>query len=424
MHFAVGGSVKKLCVVVTAMSWIGCFVITAFGQSGSPPQLVQATLTEPGGTPFLLQAVITERGDPSEHVEVEISWVAPDKWKRTIRSQEFSQTLIVNGDKVFEQDSADYFPVGIQTLATAMVDSRPILAAVRPGDRVLTKANGASDESGRTCFDPNSKFCVTGRYGLMETVGGPGRAVDFTDYHKFKNKRVARLLVYHIDPGDTLQARVNSLGELKSYDESQYSVPDPTPIQKQIRALVVPEADLRALALQPTEVIWPQVLENNRTTGETSYYVSLDRLGEVREIFPLSVAIERADDSARRQIMKWKFKPVLKDGIPVQAEAVLNFNFNTRAYGPSAPLTDPEARKLATNIVEPEFPAGAAPSGSTFTVWVSVDVEGIVIESIAGDGPRQLYQACSAAIGKWHFSPMLEDGKPRPYRAQITCRVP
>jgi hypothetical protein len=49
-----------------------------------------------------LQAVITERGDPNEHVEVEMSWMAPDKWKRTIRSAEFSQTLIVNGDKIFE----------------------------------------------------------------------------------------------------------------------------------------------------------------------------------------------------------------------------------------------------------------------------------------------------------------------------------
>jgi hypothetical protein len=415
---------KKLSALALNLSLLGLGSALAFCQVVASARLVQATLTEPGGTPFYLQAVITERGDPNEHVDIEMSWVAPDKWRRTIKSQEFSQTLIVNGDKVFEQDSDDYIPLGIQVLASAMVDPRPVVDAVRPGDPVLTRANGKADESGRMCFDPAGKICGVSRYGLTESVGGPGRSVDFADYRDFKGKRVARLLNYRVDPGDSFQARVITLGELESRDEGQFSIADPTPREKQIRSVIVPETELRALALQPTEIIWPQVLEDNRTTGETSYYLSLDRSGTVREILPLSVAVERADDSARRQIMKWKFKPVVRDSVPVQAEAVLNFHFDTRAYGPAAPLTDEEARKLASNIIEPALPAGAVPPGSTATVAVAVDVEGKVIESIILDGAGQLRQACSNAIGKWQFSPILEDGKPRPYRAKITCRVP
>lgn len=415
---------KRLRTTVMGLSFLAVSATIAVCQGGPGAQVVQATLTEPGGTPFFLMAEITERADPNEHVNIEMSWVGPDKWRRTIKSQEFSQTLIVNGDKVFEQDSADYLPLGIHVLASAMVDPRTVIDALRPGDPVRTKANGKADESGKVCFDAAGKMCGVSRFGLTESVGGPGRSVDFLDYQKFKGKRVARQLIYRIDPGDTLQARVMTLGELNSRDEGQFSIPDPTPREKQIRSVIVPESDLRALALQPTEIIWPQVLEDNQTTGETSYYVSLDRSGAVREILPLSVAVERADDSARRQIMKWKFKPLLKDDVPVQIEAVLNFHFDTRAYGPAAPLTDEEVRKLATNIVEPVFPAGAAPSGSTFTEAVAVDAEGKLIESIALDGPHQLYQACSQAIGKWQFSPIVEDGKPRPYRAKITCRVP
>ncbi|HEV3305061.1 MAG TPA: hypothetical protein VGZ91_01365 [Candidatus Sulfotelmatobacter sp.] len=413
---------KKLGIVLEWW-WFGIVAAIASAQSGSPAAVVQATLTEPGSTPFYLQAAITERGDPNEHVEVEMSWVAPNKWRRTIQSSEFSQTLIVNGDNIFEEDSDDYFPLGIQTLVTAMVDSRPVLDTVRRGDRVMTQANGSADETGKMCFGSNAQMCAKSRYGLAETVGAPGHSVDFMDYQKFKGKSVARLLIYRIDPGDSLQARVLTLGELTKYDEDRFSISNPTPLQKQIRSMVVPETELRNLALQPTEIIWPQVLEDNQTTGETSYYVSLDRSGQVREILPLSVAIERADDSARRQIMKWKFKPVVRDGIPMQAEAVLNFHFNTRAYGPVSPLTDTEVRKLASNIVEPVYPAGAAP-GSTFTIRVAVDADGNVIESMAGEGAHELYLPCSHAIGKWHFSPIFEDGKPRPYRAQITCRVP
>jgi hypothetical protein len=180
----------------------------------------------------------------------------------------------------------------------------------------------------------------------------------------FKGKRVARMLIYHIDPGDSLQARIGTLGELESHDEGRFAIAEPTSKEKQIRSVILPESELRPLALVPIEIIWPQVLDG-AIRGETSYYVSVDRSGQVRETLALSMAKERANDSARRQIMKWKFKPVLNDGIPVQAEAVLNFRFDTRAYGPSAPLTDQEVRKLASNVVDPEFPAGVAPSGST-----------------------------------------------------------
>ena len=266
-------------------------------------------------------------------------------------------------------------------------------------------------------------MCGVSRYGLTESLGGPGRSVDFMDYQKFKDKRVAHTLIHHLDAGDSLQAHINTLGEFKKNDDAKFSIAEPTPRQKQIRSVVVPEAELRDLALQSTEIIWPQVLEDQQTQGETSYYVSLDRSGQVREVFPLSVAIERADDSARRQIMRWKFKPLVKDGIPVQAEAVLNFHFNTRAFGPAEFLTDAEVRKLATNVVEPIYPAGAEP-GSTFSIRIAVDTEGDVIESMAVGGTQELFRPCSQAIGKWHFSPILEDGKPRPYRAQITCRVP
>jgi hypothetical protein len=387
------------------------------------PSLVQATLTESGATPFYLQAVITERSDPNERVEIEMSWVSPGKWRRRIESSEFSQTLIVNGDKVFEQDSADYIPLAIQTLVTAMVDPKPVLDAVRPGDRVITKANGKADESGKRCFGPNSKMCMIGPYGLMESVGAAGRSVDFMDYQKFKGKRVARILTYRIDPGDSLQAHITTLGELASHDEQRFSVAEPTPMQKQIRSAVVPETELRELALQPLEIIWPQVLEDNNTAGETSYYVSLDRLGQVREILPLSVAVERADDSARSQIMKWKFKPLLKEGVAVQAEAVLNFHFDTRAYGPAAPLTDAEVRKLATGIVDPEFPPDSKP-GATCNIRIAVDADGKVIEQIAVEGSHELTLPCMRAIGKWHFSPIVEAGQPRPYRAEVTFHVP
>jgi hypothetical protein len=390
----------------------------------STPTLVQATLAAPGNPPFHLKATITERGDPTSKSEVEIFWIAPDKWRRTIESKtEFSQTLIVNGDKVFEHDSDDYFPLWSQTLVTALIDPKPVLDALMPGDRLVTVANGGADPSGKVCLPPPGKACFPLRYGVMESVGAAGHSVDFTDYRDFHGKRVARVLIYHVDPGDSYQAQVTELKDLKSADESLFSIASTSAENQQIKSLILPEAELRSMALEPLEIVWPQVLDG-ATSGTTSYYISVDRSGRVAEVLPVSLAIERADGSARRQIMKWKFKPALKDGIPVQAGGVLHFDFNTRRYGPSNPLTDAEVRKLVSNTVEPAFAARIAPSGTTYSLSVAVDEAGDVIEVIAGEGPPQLFTPCNQAIAKWQFSPILEDGKPRPYRAQLVFRVP
>jgi hypothetical protein len=303
-----------------------------------------------------------------------------------------------------------------------MVDPKPVLNALRPGDRLMTKANGASKESGVVCFSANGGMCGRTPHGLMEIVGAPGRSVDFTDYQDFKGKRVSRLLIYHIDPGDSLKAQVEKLEELKKPAPELFSIEEPTAREKQIQTVILREAELRASALDTPDIIWPQVLDG-ATTGPTSYYVSVDRRGRVRETLPLHSANERADDSARRQIMRWKFKPILNNGVAVQAESVLTFALNTRAWGPPAPLNDADARKLASNIGEPVFPPDAAPQGTTYTLWVAIDHEGNVIEVIAGDGPPQLFRPCYEALKKWHFSPFMQDGAPRPYRAQIAFTV-
>lgn len=175
--------------------------------------------------------------------------------------------------------------------------------------------------------------------------------------------------------------------------------PDSTPTPGRLRTIDLSQAQLQGFALQPLEIIWPQVLDGE-TSGDTSYYISIDRSGAVREVLPVSVAVERADDSVRRQISRWKFRRVLKEGVPVQVEARLNFHFNTRAYGPAVPLSDSEVRKLAAKIVEPDYPRGT-PSGTTCSVRIAVDSDGHGIEVIEGPCPRELATPCLHAIQQW-----------------------
>lgn len=90
-----------------------CNIATfAFGGNSSTAPLAevaqhaveQSKLTLTGSTPFHLRAEITETTNPDSDykAEVEEYWVSPDKLRRTVTSPEFSQTLVVNGEDVFE----------------------------------------------------------------------------------------------------------------------------------------------------------------------------------------------------------------------------------------------------------------------------------------------------------------------------------
>jgi hypothetical protein len=415
----------RLSVVLAVLLIFGAVALAhqSSSEGSSRPIVVQGTLIAPGSTPFHLKAVITEGGDPAPIARVEMFWVAPDKWRRVIQSDVFGQTLVVNGDKVFEQDADDYFPLGLQTLLTAMVDPKPVLDAFRPGDMVHTKANGASSESGAISFGNGMIASSLPSTGLVESVDSAGHGVEFTKYEEFKGKRIARILRHRARGGESMTARVTDLEELKKTTESLFAISEPTPVNRQIRSVMVPQAELHGPDTKAHEIIWPQVLDGN-TTGTATFYISVDRTGRVREANAVRNDNMQSDDSALRQIMKWKFKPVMKDGAPVQAESLLSFALNTRAWGPPNPLSDAEVRKLATNVVEPVIPKGAFPAGAECTLRVAIDDEGKLIETIANGAAPGLCSLCEHAMYQWHFSPVLINGKPLPYRAEIKFRAP
>jgi hypothetical protein len=395
----------------------------ARGQLGpTTPVIVQGTLTAPGNPSFYLKANLAEPDDQEPSGHMEMFWVNASKWRRSVQFHDFSQTIVVNGKEVFEQDSDDYFPVGISFLISAITNPKVILNAHRPEDGSETKANGRASESGIACYGPNSTLCVKNRYGLSEMVGMPGNTVDFSRYEKFKGMRIARVVTDTEGVRDFVRAEIIELKELKDADESLFAVPNPTPNEKQIRTVVLADTEFRALAIESPQIIWPQVLDG-QTTGTASFYIAIDRRGTVREVRWVHTDNERSNDSARNQIMRWKFKPATVDGLPAQAQSILTFPLNTRQFGPADILSDADARKLVSNMVDPVFPAGTA-SGTSFSLWVAIDADGHLIEAIHADGPPALWDSCYGAVRQWQFSPIMENGQPRPYRAKLRFVVP
>jgi TonB family protein len=185
----------------------------------------------------------------------------------------------------------------------------------------------------------------------------------------------------------------------------------------------VPETTARSLSEYTPDILWPSV-RSGKTSGVLSLYISVDRSGRVREAWPLNSDNAGLEDPAREQVMKWQFKPAKIHDVPVQIETVLTLAFNTKVGDAIRILSDEEARKLATNIVEPVFPPGS-PKGTEVKVQVAVSPDGTV--NGAGNPynvPMPLFMAAYGAVRQWQFRPYLRDDKPDLFSADIIFRVP
>jgi hypothetical protein len=158
-----------------------------------------SALTLPGSKPFHLRAEIIESTNPDSGYKgkFEEHWVSPEKWRRTIDSPDFSQTKVVNGDKVFERDTGDYFPWWLNNLITAMQDPWP--GFVMP-NQIHEKA-GSSLNSGISNVCTHARvgndqwaFCIEPRRMLFTNAFdmSGGYVGDFANFSAFGKKQVAR----------------------------------------------------------------------------------------------------------------------------------------------------------------------------------------------------------------------------------------
>jgi hypothetical protein len=395
----------------------------------------QSKLTLAGGTPFHLKAHITNAGTskPEYSADVEEYWVSPEKWRRTVQSANFSQTLIANGDKVSEKLTGDYYPFWLHDLVTALFDPLPMADQLKlmqgqleiPEDSA--KSNSCVNMQVKVGIAPvqnnvGMAFCFGGRGGLLQAVITPGYKAQFDSYLPFKKKMVARTIKAQFAPDLVLTAKITALAELPSPDEKLFTIDAATPATEQMKTIQVTEGSARALALNTPAIVWPTVREG-KTEGVMSVYVSVDRSGHVREVWPLVSNNLELNQAAREQLLRWQYKPY-NNGGPSQMEAALTFSFATRIENPISVLNDAEARKLATHVVEAVVPAGKARKGSKFSLRISVDEAGKV-QAVLNQNKvaPALYTSGAAALKQWRFRPYLNNGKPDRFYADITFQV-
>ncbi|MGA9882568.1 MAG: energy transducer TonB [Candidatus Acidiferrales bacterium] len=309
----------------------------------------QSQITLPGSKPFHLVAKTfesTDRDNDSHDATIEEYWVAPDKWRRIVKTADFSEVLIVNDDKTSETLMGDYYPNWLRQFVNGIVDPGAPLQGVDISKSTDIPTGYFTRDGNLHIADIGSEVCrrfaslasnppVTNRVfstycfngGLLESVGKPGYNISYKDYKKFGDKKVARKLDEYIEPGTELEADITELRELPMpADESLFAIDH---VSRPLRTVVVSEATVRSLMVSAPDIKWPTIT-NGRASGTLSIYVALDRQGHVRETLGLNSDNPFMTDAARQQVMKWQFKPASNDSEPVQVESILTFGYDTK----------------------------------------------------------------------------------------------
>jgi TonB family protein len=84
---------------------------------------------------------------------------------------------------------------------------------------------------------------------------------------------------------------------------------------------------LKEYATKQPLPVYPPAAKNMRTTGIVKVEVTVDESGDVTEVQKTS-GPSLLQTAAKDAVRKWKFKPFVRDGLPVRATGFVNFNFS------------------------------------------------------------------------------------------------
>jgi hypothetical protein len=269
------------------------------------------------------------------------------------------------------------------------------------------RTNGITDQTtwAQICFqgqEPRIKYAMDFTYFM-----------EFGDYKSFGKKLVARSYTTYTDGNEKVIGQLKELEPLNSNDDNLFQVSNPTPVTQQIQTVFVSMAANQSLLENVPTIDWPPVHEG-KTEGNMIVHVITDRTGQVREAYKHNSDNAGTEAFGTQQALKYKFKPLMVNGVAVQMETPLVLHFSTKIGDPIPVLTGGDIKKYAPGCgYNPVLPKGLLPSGTTFKIRVSVNERGEDTgETFPQDIPWSVVQRAHIDPRSCHFKPYLINGQP------------
>lgn len=298
----------------------------------------RSTLDQPGTSPFHLKAVVAptrERDrDSGRYGEIEIWWASPTRFRREVRSPEFHQVEIVDGQRHWQKSDGPYFPEWLRETAAALIQPIPaldeVLREVRDAD--VKRLMGSTyyqwsmmSTDGNVQKGLGASVALTDSTGLLFYCGGLGWGAIYHDYQKFHDRVVARTVGVG---SPEVTAKITVLEDLDNSAtdlfDTQASGSDAQPLE----TVTVEELVLRKNLLTVSAPVWPPA-QDGPLDGAFTAKVVVDREGRVRDIGTVVGDNAALADTAKSIMGKMRFKPYLVDGNPVQVVSRMTMPFKT-----------------------------------------------------------------------------------------------
>jgi hypothetical protein len=222
-----------------------------------------------------------------------------------------------------------------------------------------------------------------------------------------------------------IRSTITALEPLAQPDESLFAVVTPTAAADQIHMVQISEDSFNKLVIGGTKIDWPSVA-GGPAKGGCGVFVSADRSGNIREAFEEGCDNAGLEEPVRQAALKWKLQKAEMNGARVQVQALLGIPFEVQvtAPPPDVVLPEAEARKLATNTVEPKFPRGTK-SGTQVQITIKIDDDGRLLDWSEPQGTQlDLFRSAVEAVHEWKFGSYLKAGKPVPFKTSLTFTAP
>ena len=385
------------------------------------------------GEPFHAILDIGKTGeDYSGHIE--LWWVNATKYRLAITSPKFSQTKIVNGDRVQEKDDGDYYPRWLENFALGLMDPFPMSDNFRGHGGAVAVASQIS----RSCLRRDDRpggitdqmtwgdVCFSGSEPHLLSVLTMNYSMTFGDWEKFRKKKIARTYQTDVLSYQAVTGKLTTLEELKNPDESLFTVSEVTPPGQRIATTFVSTLKEESLIEMAPDIAWPPVREG-KTEGYMIVYARTDRTGQVRETAKHNSDQPGLEDFGMEQALRYKFKPLVVNGVPQQMEMPLVLHFVSKMGEPIPVLNASDMKKQMISCKPAELPPNILPKGTVVTYRVAVNeagkVAGIGFTDKCPTGCGRLV-APMASIESCTFSPYLVNGKPTFFKGDIELIVP
>jgi hypothetical protein len=418
----------RLCAFLLLAIWVS----PIHGQFSGPPQfqgervaadtalsraLKASSLTE-DGKPFHAVLIIGDAKSPNSG-RVEVWWAAKQKYKIDIASPAFSQTRIVNGPDVMETDSGDYYPRWLEDFVDAILDPVPMIGNFRGrggfvmiGPQIKNCLGRDDRPAGITDQMTWGQVCFSGAKPHLQSVLTMNYEVELEDWKPFGEKEIARTYKTDVLGYEEVVAHLTMLEESRDAPDELFAVGTPTPADRQIKTAFVSTLKEESLIENAPTIDWPTVREG-KTEGYMIVYARTDRTGQVRETAKHNSDQAGLEDFGMEQALRYKFRPLVVDGVAVQMEMPLVLHFTSKLADPIPMLTGEQLLKQISGC-DAKLVSGIPSSGRITPTSIAVNEDG----KLTGEGYVNVDAGSPAVLVKvklalgldCHFAPLVRNG--------------